>query len=299
IGFAVVRAVGAVPVMNSSFARDADDNPTVTRHEHVGLGLAVDVEKADGSRTLLVPCIRDADTLDFKAFHASYEELIRKVHSNKISPDDFSGTTMTLTNPGTIGTVQSVPRLMPGQGVIVGVGALDYPAEYQGADPEVLAHLGVSKVITLTSTYDHRVIQGAESGLFLQRVHDLLMGSDDFYDDVFRAIGVPYEPVRWRPDVNPLDNQRAGAEKQVHVQTLINMFRVRGHLIADLDPLRWKEPHTHAELDPATYGLTIWDLDREFITDGLAARDVLPLDDILGILRDAYCRSIGAESTHL
>src|SRR5438094_296545 len=138
---------------------DAEDTATVTRHEHVGLGLAVDVEKADGSRTLLVPCIKEADTLDFKAFYAAYEELIRKVRSNKITPDDFSGTTMTLTNPGTLGTVQSVPRLMPGQGVIVGVGALDYPAEYQGADPRMVAELGVSKVITLTSTYDHRIIQ--------------------------------------------------------------------------------------------------------------------------------------------
>src|SRR5207302_11302229 len=217
IGFAVVRAVGAVPVMNSSFARDADDNPTVTRHEHVGLGLAVDVEKADGSRTLLVPCIRDADTLDFKAFHASYEELIRKVHSNKISPDDFSGTTMTLTNPGTIGTVQSVPRLMPGQGVIVGVGALDYPAAYQGADPRALAELGMSKVMVITSTYDHRVIQGAESGMFLKRVHELLLGADGFYVEVFRSLGVPYEAVQWRQDVNPVDREQAMLEKQMAV----------------------------------------------------------------------------------
>src|SRR6266550_1114572 len=206
---------------------------------------------------------------------------------------------MSLTNPGTIGTVQSVPRLMPVQAVIVGVGSLDYPAEYQGADKRVIADLGLSKVLTLTSTYDHRVIQGAESGLFLQRVHDLLLGADDFYLEVFRAMGVPYEPVEWHPDVNPLDNERVKSEKQVHVQTLINMYRVRGHLIADLDPLRWKEPHMHAELDPATYGLTIWDLDREFFTDGLAGRDVMPLGDILGVLRDAYCRRIGVEYMHI
>src|SRR5207302_5363521 len=178
IGFAVVRAVADVPAMNSTFERDAEDNPTVTRHEHVGLGLAVDVEKSDGSRTLLVPCIKDADTLDFRAFHAAYEELIRKVKSNKIGPDDFAGVTASLTNPGTIGTVQSVPRLMPGQGVIIGAGAIDYPAEYQAADPRALADLGVSKVITITSTYDHRIIQGAESGLFLKKVHELLLGAD-------------------------------------------------------------------------------------------------------------------------
>src|SRR5205823_1355468 len=219
--------------------------------------------------------------------------------SNKLSPDDFSGTTMSLTNPGTIGTVQSVPRLMPGQAVIVGVGSLDYPAEYQGADRRVIAQLGVSKVLTLTSTYDHRVIQGAESGMFLKRVHDLLLGADDFYVEVFRAMGVPYEPVHWRPDVSPLEGEKVAREKQVHVQTLINMYRVRGHLIADLDPLRWKEPHTHPELDPATYGLTIWDLEREFFTDGLAGTDVMPLGEILGVLRDAYCRRIGVEYMHI
>jgi 2-oxoglutarate dehydrogenase E1 component len=298
IGFAVVRAVATVPNMNSTFTRDGDQ-PEVVRHTHVGLGIAVDVEKKDGSRTLLVPCVKNADTLDFKSFWSAYEELIRKVRNNKLSPDDFSGTTMSLTNPGTIGTVQSVPRLMPGQAVIVGVGSLDYPAEYQGADKRVIADLGLSKVLTITSTYDHRVIQGAESGLFLQRIHDLLLGADDFYEDVFGAMGVPYEPVHWRPDVNPLDGERVKAEKQVHVQTIINMYRVRGHLIADLDPLRWKEPHTHPELDPATYGLTIWDLEREFFTDGLAGKDVMTLGDILGVLRDAYCRRIGVEYMHI
>ena len=297
IGYAVVRALQDVPVMNSSFV--PGDKPTVVRHDHVGLGLAVDVEKPDGNRTLLVPCVKDADTLDFRGFWAAYEDLIRRVRTNKVTADDFAGVTVTLTNPGTIGTLQSVPRLMPGQGAIVGVGALDYPAEYQAADPRMLARLGVSKVITLSSTYDHRIIQGAESGLFLQRVHRLLLGEDGFYDDVFRAIGVPYEPVRWRRDVNPVDHEQSALTKQMHVQTLINMYRVRGHLIADLDPLAAKEPRTHPELDPATYGLTIWDLDREFLTDGLAGRDVLSLGDILGILRDAYCRTVGVEYMHI
>jgi len=298
IGFAVVRAIGDVPVMNSSYS-EVDGKPGVVHHGHVGLGLAVDVEKRDGSHTLLVPCLKDADTLDFQGFWNAYEDLIRKVRSNKIAPDDFAGTTMTLTNPGTIGTVHSVPRLMPGQGVIVGVGAIDYPAEYQGADPDMLANLGVSKTIGITSTYDHRIIQGAESGLFLKRVHELLLGNDGFYDDVFRAMGVPYEPVRWRRDVNPVDAERSHAEKQVHVQTLINMYRVRGHLIADLDPLDFKEPHLHPELDPATYGLTLWDLDRQFFADGLAGNDVMTLGDILGVLRDAYCRTIGVEYMHI
>ena len=299
IGWAVVRALADVPVLNSAFVRGADGKPAVTRFEHVGLGLAVDVEKGDGTRTLVVPCIRDADTQDFRSFWGAYEELIRKVRTNKLTADDFAGVTVTLTNPGTIGTVHSVPRLMPGQGAIVGVGAIDYPAEYQAADPRALAQLGVSKVVTLTSTYDHRVIQGAESGMFLQRVHALLLGQDGFYDDVFRAMKVPYEPVRWRRDVNPVDQERAHLTKQLRVQTVINMYRVRGHLIADLDPLGGKEPRMHPELDPATYGLTIWDLDREFLTEGLAGREVLRLSEILGILRDAYCRTVGVEYMHI
>src|SRR4051794_5485035 len=300
IGFAVVRAIAeTMPVMNSSFVKADDGAPTVVRHQHIGLGIAVDLEKSDGSRSLVVPVIRDADTLDFRAFWGAYEDLIRKVRSNKISPDDFAGATISLTNPGTIGTVQSVPRLMPGQGAIVGVGALDYPAAYQGADPAALAELGVSKVLVLTSTYDHRIIQGAESGLFLKRVHELLLGADRFYEDVFAALGVPYEAVQWRRDVNPLEREAALIQKQMQVDTVINMHRVRGHLIADLDPLRWKEPKMHPELDPATYGLTIWDLDREFFTGGLAGRDRLPLGEILHILRDAYCRTIGVEYMHI
>jgi 2-oxoglutarate dehydrogenase E1 component len=298
IGWAVVRALRDVPALNASYTT-VDGRPAVVRHPHVGLGLAVDVEKADGSRTLLVPCIRDADTLDFRSFWLAYEELIRKVRTNRITPADFEGVTVTLTNPGTIGTVHSVPRLMPGQGAIIGVGALDYPAEYQAADPAVLAKLGVSKVITLTSTYDHRIIQGAESGLFLARVHELLLGADGFYDEVFAALSIPYEPVRWRRDVNPLDSETAQREKQVHVQTLINMYRVRGHLIADLDPLRWKPRTMHPELDPATYGLTIWDLDREYFVDGVAGHDVMTLGDLLGVLRDAYCRTVGVEYMHI
>jgi multifunctional 2-oxoglutarate metabolism enzyme len=298
IGYAVVQALQSVPAMNASYS-EIDGKPGIVHHEHVGLGLAVDVEKSDGSRTLLVPCIKDADTLDFRSFHAAYEDLIRKVKSNKISPEDFSGVTATLTNPGTIGTVQSVPRLMPGQGVIIGVGAIGYPAEYQAADPRALAELGVSKVITVTSTYDHRIIQGAESGMFLKKVHELLLGEDEFYEEIFRAIGVPYEAVQWRRDINPVDSVDAQIRKQMQVMRLINNFRVRGHLIADLDPLAVKEPETHPELDPATYGLTIWDLDREFLTGGLSGRDRMPLGDILHVLRDAYCRTLGVEYMHI
>jgi len=300
IGFAIVRAIAdAVPNMNNTFATGSDGKPRLVRNPHVNMGLAVDVAKADGSRTLVVPVLRDADTLDFAGFLAAYEELIRKVKANKLAVSDFQGASVTLTNPGTIGTVQSVPRLMPGQGVIVGVGTIDYPAEFQGADDRTLGSIGVSKVVTITSTYDHRIIQGAESGMFLKRVHELLLGEHGFYEDVFHALGVPYESVKWRIDVNPVDREEAMLHKQMQVATLIRVHRVRGHLIADLDPLRWREPQLPQELDPATYGLTIWDLDREFLTGGVGGVERMTLGDLLGVLRDAYCRTIGVEYMHI
>ena len=300
IGFAVVRAIAdSVPAMNARYLEGPDGKPRVVHHPHIGLGLAVDVENPDGTRSLLVPCIREADTLDFRGFWSAYEEIIRKVRSRKLSPDDFAGITVSLTNPGTIGTVQSVPRLMVGQGLIVGVGSLGYPTEWQAADPATLADLGISKVITLSSTYDHRIIQGAESGLFLKRVHELLMGADDFYDEIFRSIGVPYEAAEWHRDVNPVDRVDAMLQKQSAVDRLVTMHRVRGHLIADLDPLATEEPSLHPELDPLTYGLTIWDLDREFRTGGIGGTERLALGDLLHLMRDAYCRTIGIEFMHI
>jgi multifunctional 2-oxoglutarate metabolism enzyme len=300
IGYAIVRAIAdAVPAMNNTYAEGTDGKPRLIRNEHVQMGLAVDVGKADGSRTLVVPVLRDADTLDFAGFLAAYEDLIRKVKTNKLAVSDFQGATVSLTNPGTIGTVQSVPRLMPGQGVIVGVGSIDYPAEFQGADEHALGQLGISKVVTITSTYDHRIIQGAESGMFLKRVHELLLGEHGFYESVFASLGVPYEAVKWRSDVNPVGREEAMLHKQMQIATLIRVHRVRGHLIADLDPLRWREPQMPPELDPATYGLTIWDLDREFLTGGVAGVDRMTLGDLLHVLRDAYCRTIGVEFMHI
>ncbi len=299
IGWAVVRAIARMPGMNVTYRLADDGTPQAVRHPHVNLGLAVDVRRTDGSRTLLVPTIKQADATGFAGFLAAYEELIRKVNSGKLSPDDFAGTTVTLTNPGTLGTVQSVPRLMAGQACIVGVGAIAYPAEYEGADPDALAEIGVGKVVTLTSTYDHRVIQGAESGRFLSRVHDLLLGEDGFYDEVFASMDVPYEPVRWRRDVNPPQGSLDAREKEARVLQLINTYRVRGHLIADLDPLLAERPHMHPELDPVSFGFTIWDLGRRFVTGGLAGERELPLSEILAFLRDAYCRTAGVEYMHI
>ncbi|HEY6708614.1 MAG TPA: multifunctional oxoglutarate decarboxylase/oxoglutarate dehydrogenase thiamine pyrophosphate-binding subunit/dihydrolipoyllysine-residue succinyltransferase subunit, partial [Actinomycetota bacterium] len=297
IAYTVVKALEAVPVMTTMY-REVDGKPNAVRPEHVNLGLAVDTRRPDGSRTLLVPNIKRADTLDFAAFVRAYEELIAKVKANKLTVQDFADTTLTITNPGTIGTVLSVPRLMAGQSAIIGVGAIDYPAEYQGADPDTLADAGIGKVVTLTSTYDHRVIQGAESGEFLARMHRLLLGEDDFYAELFRSMTVPYVPVLWRKDERPSEDSLESVEKQAHVLQLINMYRVRGHLIANLDPLKAKPPQMHPELDPATYGFTIWDLERRFVTGGLAGRRELPLGEILHILRDAYCRTGTVEYMH-
>jgi len=307
IGYAIVRAVADhLPVMNHTFVTGPDGEPRVLRNEHLGLGLAVDMEKKDGTRALLVPCIKNADTLSFAEFSAVYDDLIRRAKTNKLTVDDFAGTTITLTNPGTIGTERSVPRLMPGQGVIIGVGSLSYPTGFAGADPRTMAELGISKVITVSSTYDHRIIQGAESGLFLKKINELLLGEDNFYDEVFRSVGVPYEAVKWRQDVNPADHEATAIEKQMQVSTLINMHRVRGHLIADLDPLAADPPEMHPELDPATYGLTIWDLDREFLTGSdvgiyalVGGKRTARLGDLLHVLRDAYCRTVGIEYMHI
>ena len=301
IAYAMVRGLQFVPTMNATFVDATDDKgtPGVIRHEHVGLGLAVDVEKSDGTRNLMVPVIKDADTYDFRGFVFAYEELVRKIHGGKAGADDLAGATVSLTNPGTIGTVQSVPRLMAGQGAIFGVGALGWPAGFESADPRALAAMGVGKVMTLTSTYDHRIIQGAESGLFLKYVAECLTGGHSFYEEAFAAMGVPYEPAHWAHDTNDATNADEQTLKQIRVQELINMYRVRGHLQADLDPLRAEPPTHHAELDLANYGLTIWDLPRTFVVDGLAGQRHATLEQALAILRDAYCRTMGVEYMHI
>ena len=303
IAFAIVRGLREIPSMNASFVEAVDEKgtPGVNRHEHVGLGLAVDVEKSDGTRNLLVPVIKNADTMNFREFLLAYEELVRKVHNASFGADDFAGATCSLTNPGTIGTVQSVPRLMPGQGAIFGVGALGWPAGFEAADPRALSELGVGKVMTLTSTYDHRIIQGAESGMFLKYVSECLTGGHNFYDDVFGALGIPYEPARWAKDVNPgsSDDDSEKILKQIRVQELINMYRVRGHLNAHLDPLHNEPPAIHPELDLATYGLSIWDLQRTFVVDDVAGLKEATLEKILSVLRDAYCRTVGIEYGHI
>ena len=295
IGYAVIRALASAPEMNDSYA-EADGKPVLAHPGHVNLGLAIDTSKADGTRQLLVPSIKSAENMDFRQFWMAYEDVVRKARTGKLTVEDFAGTTITLTNPGTIGTEHSVPRLMAGQGCIVGVGAMQYPAAYQGASDETIARLAISKTVTLTSTYDHRIIQGAQSGDFLRLIHQLLLGEDGFYDDVFQALRIPYEPVRWVRDI-PAGHEN-DLSKAARVHELIHAYRVRGHLMADTDPLEYKQ-RKHPDLDINEHGLTLWDLEREFATGGFGGSPRMRLREILGVLRDSYCRTVGVEYMHM
>ncbi|MGO1974228.1 MAG: multifunctional oxoglutarate decarboxylase/oxoglutarate dehydrogenase thiamine pyrophosphate-binding subunit/dihydrolipoyllysine-residue succinyltransferase subunit [Propionibacteriaceae bacterium] len=296
LGFAMVKALETVPDMNNSYT-EVEGKPTMTVPAHVNLGLAIDLPKPDGTRQLLVPSIKSCETLDFAQFWAAYEEVVSKARSNKLTLDDFADTSITLTNPGTIGTNHSVPRLMPGQGTIIGMGSMDYPPEFQGSDPDRLSEMSVSKVLTLTSTYDHRVIQGAHSGVYLDRLCALLLGEDGFYDDIFAALRIPYEPIRWAQDISTRHEDQVS--KQARIFELINAYRVSGHLMADTDPLEYHQ-RSHHDLDVQTHGLTLWDLDREFATGSFAGgQGLMKMRKILGILRDSYCRTTGIEYMHI
>ncbi|MEO7061021.1 MAG: multifunctional oxoglutarate decarboxylase/oxoglutarate dehydrogenase thiamine pyrophosphate-binding subunit/dihydrolipoyllysine-residue succinyltransferase subunit, partial [Lapillicoccus sp.] len=275
---------------------ERDGKPVLIKPAHVNFGLAIDLAKPDGTRTLLVPSIKSAEGMDFVHFWTAYEQMVGKARTNKLTVEDFAGTTITLTNPGTIGTVHSVPRLMAGQGAIVGVGALEYPAEWQGASVDTLTRNAVSKILTLTSTYDHRIIQGAQSGDFLRIIHRLLLGDNGFYDEIFESLRIPYEPIRWVQDIST--NHDDDINKVARVQELIHAYRVRGHLMADTDPLEYRQ-RRHPDLDVTTHGLSLWDLDRSFATGGFGGEPFLKLRRILGILRDSYCRTVGIEYMHI
>ena len=295
IGYAIVRAIGDYPNMNRHFAV-TDGKPSMVTPAHVNLGLAIDLPAKGGGRNLVVIPIKSAEAMSFTQFWSSYEQVVRKARAGSLTAEDYAGTTISLTNPGGIGTNHSVPRLMSGQSAIIGVGALEYPAEFQGASDQTLSELGISKIMTLTSTYDHRVIQGAESGEFLRRIHQLLIGEDGFYDDVFTSLRLPYEPVRW---VKDLDIGRHGAvDKTARVLEIIDAYRTRGHLMADTDPLNYRQ-RRHPDLDVLSHGLTLWDLDREFPVGGFNDQDFMKLRDVLGVLRDSYCRTVGVEYMHI
>jgi 2-oxoglutarate decarboxylase len=302
IAWALLRALDEFPQLNDGYGV-VDETPVRLRRPNINLGIAIDMTKKDGTRTLLVPNIKNANKLRFSEFLQAYDDVVKRAREGKLQIADFNGTTISLTNPGTIGTVSSTPRLMAGQSVIIATGAIEYPAEYQAMAPEALSQLGISKAITISSTYDHRIIQGAESGAFLARVHELIIGKSRFYDDVFVDLGIAHVPFRWNIDQNralvPGDQVRDQAAKEAGVIEMINSYRVRGHLIADIDPLHAMPVLYHSELDIETYGLTIWDLDREFITGGLAGTKIATLRQILDILQRAYCGKVGIEYRHI
>src|ERR1051325_6102464 len=302
IAYALLRALAEFPQMNDGFGV-IEGEPVRLKRESVNLGIAIDLEKKDGTRSLLVPNIRNANRMRFSEFLNAYDDVVKRARTGKLQIPDFQGTTISLTNPGTIGTVASTPRLMAGQSVIIATGAIEYPAEYQSIHPSIVPQLGISKAITISSTYDHRVIQGAESGAFLARVHELLLGKDKFYEDIFLDLGIAHAPLRWSVDRNPLlagvDQTHEHALRQARVMELINAYRVRGHLTADIDPLHALPLLYHPELDIETYGLTIWDFDRIFITGGLGGTQTATLREILDILQRAYCGKVGTEYRHI
>ncbi len=307
IGWAIVKAVVANPSLNHAFASNGSGELFRVVKKEINFGLAVDVAGKNGARSLLVPSIKNAGEMSFRQFMAAFDDLVARARTNKLGVADFQGTTISLTNPGTVGTMASMPRLVQGQGAIIAVGAMDYPAEYRGVASDVVASLGISKVMSVTCTYDHRIIQGAESGLFLGTLQSLFDGDQNFYEEIFEALHVPYAPVKWAPDktpaaLAPVPEPSMEVVKEAAVIHLINAFRVRGHLMADLDPLG-DEPAYNAELDPLTYGLTIWDLDRHFYTDSLAHafgnRKQATLREMVDLLRETYCGKIGAEYMYI
>lgn len=296
LGYAMVKAVQIHPAMNVRY-ENKDGKPFVVQPEHVNLGLAIDLPQKDGSRALVVAAIKDCEHKSFAEFLDAYEDIVARSRKNKLTMDDFSGVTINLTNPGGIGTRHSIARLTKGSGAIIGVGSMDYPAEFAGASADRLADLGVGRLVTLTSTYDHRVIQGAESGEFLRTIGQLI-NDDAFWDEIFKSMGVPYAPFRWAQDV-----PNTGVDKNTRVMQLIEAYRSRGHLIADVNPLNWRQPGLpwpdHRDLDMRTHGLSIWDLDRTFNVGGFGGKEQMTLREVLSRLRAAYTLKVGSEYAHI
>ncbi len=299
IAWAIVQAAKEYPSLNHGYAV-IDGVPSRLENVDVNLGIAIDVEKKDGSRSLLVPNIKKSDKMSFVGFFHAYNEQVQKARDGKLEIADFQGTTISLTNPGTIGTVASNPRLMAGQSAIIATGAIEYPSEYQAMTSAALSQIGISKKLTITNTYDHRVIQGAESGMFLALISEYLKGQQGFYDTIFKDFEIISPPLRWAEDYNPtfFGGERERAQEQANVLQLIDAYRVRGHRLADIDPLKMTT-HVDTDLDLENFGLTIWDLDREFITGGLHGEETATLRRVLEILRKAYTGKVGIEYRHI
>jgi 2-oxoglutarate dehydrogenase E1 component len=303
IAYAIVQAAKQQPAMAQTFAL-IEGTPHRVQPDGIGLGLAVDVQRKDGSRGLVVPVIKHAETMEFAVFHRAYEVLVEKARTNKLMPDDFAGATMQLTNPGGLGTVASVPRLMAGQGSIIAVGAIGYPPEYSSVPESKLTDLGIGKVMTVTSTYDHRIIQGAESGAFLGILDRLLQGENGFYDEIAKSLGVtvaPGAPARVGSRLGGQEQAAPAPEMLYHVaaaMALVKAFRMHGHLAAHLDPLG-TEPLGDPALNPAPLGLTP---EVMAAIPSKVLRIAVPgatLAESLPYLQATYCGTMAYEIEHI
>jgi len=291
VAFALVQALKATPVMNDCFAV-VDGDPMVQHNPAINLGVAIDL-KTGPTRTLVVPVIRGCEAMTFSEFWRTYEDVVGRAKAGTATADDMAGATVSITNVGAIGTMASRPRLMAGQGTILGIGSIGYPATFGGTAERRLADLGVSKAMTISSTYDHRIIMGAESGEFLGRISDLLLGADGFYDDIFESLRVPYPAIHWATD-----SAEPGSNRDALVASLIAAYRQFGHLQADIDPLEYRQ-RTHPDLELDAHGLTLWDLDRQLNVLDLGTQPTMTLRSVLDLLRDSYCHTIGIEYTYI
>lgn len=296
LAWAIIRALKKYPHLNDTIIQ-AEDKYFRVRRKHINLGIATDIQKQDGTRLLLVPNIKKAEELNFIEFIDYFDNIISKARNNKLELDDLQNTTISITNPGMIGTTFSNPRLMQNQSMIIATGSIDYPSEFQAVSKEILSEIAISKVITISNTYDHRIIQGAESAEFLAYISRLLLGEELFYDQIFATLKIPFEPIRWQVETHKLTTEKY-IEKSAHVVQMINAYRVRGHLLAAINPLGFAS-YYYPELDPNYYGFTIWDLDRIFHADDNWKNNNLPLREIIEILRDTYCGEIGFEFMHI
>ncbi len=313
VAWAIVEAGRRWPVMTRTY-EERDGKPFVHEGNPINLGIAVDVERKDGSRSLMVPAIKNAGSLDFAAFHSYYEELITKTRENKLTADDFQGTNISLTNPGGLGTIASVPRLLAGQGTIIATGSIAYPVEWAHATPERIRQLGISKVMTMTSTYDHRIIQGAESGSFLREIDSLLAGEEGFYEGVARSLGVEESVVnRAHPasaSAPPLGAAQAAPSavgqppdeellQAVQAATsLLKAYRTHGHLAARLDPLG-SEPKGDPALKPENLNLTpelMSQIPASILRIGVPGETLL---EALPRMREVYSGTIAYQIEHL
>ncbi len=300
IAYALVHAAHEMPFITAHFRRDGNQPLRVEPGIH--LGLAVDAERKDGSRFLVVPVIKNASALDFAAFRNAYEDLVAKARANKLAADDLQGASFTLTNPGGIGTSASVPRLMPGQGAIIAAGAIGYPPGFTHANEAALKSLGMTKIMQMTSTYDHRVIQGAQSGDYLKRIDELLQGKDGFYETLFASLGLQQRAFIEGRSPERASSESKGSDEMLRAvaagMALVAEYRTHGNLAAHLAPLG-AAPPGDPSLEPANWGLTPA---LQSAVPALVLRVKVPgntLADVLPQLRETYSSTIAYEVEHI